>query len=398
MSAYHAKTFAGLEELLAGELRALGATAVEPGRRGVAFEADMETLIRTCISSRYALTVHRPILAFDAEHPDELHRLASEWDWSSALAPGRTFAIDATVHSPRFFPHSQFAMLRLKDAIVDHFTRRGALRPSVERTRPDIRIHLHIADRAVTIALDAAGESLSRRGYRPPAAVAPLNEVLAAGLLGLAGWEPGTPLYDPMCGSGTFTVEAALAASGYPVNWHRRAFAFMQWRGYDPDAWWAVRDQLRQDIVPIPTPMFASDKDMRAVVQTRAALADMELAGDAEVGRADFFRTEPRTPDGLIVLNPPYGERLAVADAERMYTDIGDHIKFNWPGFTAFVLSPDLEGLKRIGMKPFVRHKVFNGPLECRWVGFTSIKEAAVEDEAPLSGEGEAPLRGESEG
>jgi putative N6-adenine-specific DNA methylase len=134
------------------------------------------------------------------------------------------------------------------------------------------------------------------------------------------------------------------------------------------------------------------------VVQTRAALADMELAGDAEVGRADFFRTEPRTPDGLIVLNPPYGERLAVADAERMYTDIGDHIKFNWPGFTAFVLSPDLEGLKRIGMKPFVRHKVFNGPLECRWVGFTSIKEAAVEDEAPLSGEGEAPLRGESEG
>ena len=394
MSAYHAKTLAGLEELLSGELSTLGATAVEPGRRGVAFDADMETLIRICICSRYALTVHRPVLAFDAENPDELHRIATEWDWGSALAPGRTFAIDVTVHS-RFFPHSQFAMLRLKDAIVDHFTRKGLLRPTVERTRPDVRIHLHIAERAVTIALDAAGEPLSRRGYRPPAAAAPLSEVLAAGLLGLAGWKPGIPLYDPMCGSGTFTVEAALQASGWPVNWHRRTFAFMHWRGYDPEAWWAVRDALRSERVEIPTPMFASDRDIRAVVQTRHALADMELAGDAEVGRSDFFRTHPRTDTGLIVLNPPYGERLAVPDAERMYTDIGDHIKFNWPGFTAFVLSSDFDGLKRIGMKPFAKYKVFNGPLECRWVGFESKGQREVEGEVEDEVEVEVEVGGE---
>jgi putative N6-adenine-specific DNA methylase len=366
---YFAKTLASLEDFLETELVELGCVGVKQAKRGVEFHADMGTLFKVCMSSRFALTVLRPVLTFDAQNPDALYDEAKRWDWGAIMSPSSSFSIDVTVHSS-VFTHSQFAMLRLKDAVVDHFREFSGLRPGINREDPDIRIHLHIAHTTVTISLDAAGRPLSRRGYRPAGAKAPLNEVLAAGLLAHAGWKPGIPLYDAMCGSGTFTLEAALWADGYPIQWHRRKFAFMDWRGFDEDEWWAVRDQLKAQREPVETPLYASDRDFAAISQTRQALANMELAGRAELGRMDFFKLKPRSESGLLVLNPPYGERLPLEDAPAFYGKIGDALKANWSGYSAWIISSDVEGLKRVGLKTKRRIKCFNGPMECRWMGW----------------------------
>lgn len=366
---YHAKTLAGLESLVERELREHGAQVLRVGRRGIDFGADMETLFRVCMCSRFTLRVLRPILQFEAQDAQDLYEQANTWDWMSVMDAKSTFAIDATVYSD-LFTHSQYATLRLKDAIVDHFRTIGGLRPSVDRERPDVRIHLHIAGSQVTVSLDAAGEPLSRRGYRPQNAPAPLNEVLAAGLLALAGWKPGIPLYDPMCGSGTFVTEAALWCDGYPVNWHRRRYAFMNWRGYDDDAFFDVRAQLKARVTPVATPIFASDKDFGAVSMTRQSLVNMEVEDHVELGRADFFKMTPRTETGIVVMNPPYGERMAVADLAQLYKDIGDRLKSTWTGFDAWIISSDLDALKHVGLKHHDRVTVYNGPLECRWQGY----------------------------
>jgi len=384
---YFAKTLAGMEEFLEKELIQCGCLGVEQAKRGVEFHADMATLFRVCLSSRFALTVLRPVLTFDAQDPDALYDEAKRWDWGAIMTPQSSFAIDVTVHSG-VFTHSQFAMLRLKDAVVDHFREFSGLRPGINREDPDLRIHMHIAHTTVTISLDAAGRPLSRRGYRPSGAKAPLNEVLAAGLLAHAGWKPGIPLYDPMCGSGTFTVEAALWADGFPIQWHRRKFAFMDWRGYDEEEWWSVRDEFKENRQHVPTQIFGSDRDFSAISQTRQALSNMELDGRAELGRMDFFKLKPRTDHGVLVLNPPYGERLPVEDAPAFYGRIGDAFKTNWPGFSAWVISSDIEGLKRVGLKTKRRIKCFNGPMECRWMGWDlyagtgeATGESTVEEE-----------------
>ena len=379
---YFAKTLAGMEKLLVSELVNLGAIAVKDVRRGVEFKADMSTLFRVCLSSRFALTVLRPILSFNAQNPDELYEEAKKWEWGAVMTAHSSFAIDVTVHSS-IFTHSQFAMLRLKDAIVDHFREQGGIRPGVNREDPDMRIHMHISNAAVTLSLDAAGRPLSRRGYRPAGAKAPLNEVLAAGLLAHSGWKPGTPLYDPMCGSGTFTMEAALWTDGLPIQWHRRKFAFMDWRGYDDEEWWQVRDEMKEQRNKVHTPMFTWDKDFGAISQTRQALANMELDGITELGRANFFKMQPRTESGVVVLNPPYGERLDLEDAPEFYSAIGDAFKTNWSGFSAWIISSDAEALKSVGLKTKRKIQCFNGPLECRWAGFDLYKGSERDAQSP---------------
>jgi putative N6-adenine-specific DNA methylase len=387
---YFAKTLAGMERLLKDELIELGASDLSVLRRGIEFGADMPTLFRICLCSRFAIRVLRPVLWFEADNTDALYEEAKKWEWGSVMDPSATFAVDVTVHS-EYFTHSQFATLRLKDAIVDHFRTASGIRPNVDRENPDVRIHLHISERQVTISLDASGRPLARRGYRSTGAKAPLSEVLAAGLLAKAGWKPGIPLYDPMCGSGTFTVEAALWADGYPIQWHRRKFAFMDWRGFDEEVWWDVRDDLKAERQLKESIIYTSDKDFGAVSQTRAALSNMELDGRAELGRSDFFKLVPRTESGIVVINPPYGERLQVEDLDAMYASIGDRLKTYWPGFTAWIISSDFEALKRVGLKHSSRETMYNGPLECRWVGF-ELYEGSQEKKANASGSEESSL------
>lgn len=370
---YHAKTLSGLEELVAEELKKHGATEIEIGRRGVDFTATAEAMYRHCMHARFTLRVLRLIHSFKAKNTDELYRMSARFSWEDIMKKDGSFVIDATVNSSDF-THDKYASLKLKDAIVDRFRAKQGERPSVDKVNPDARIHLHINGNDVTLSLDASGEPLSRRGYRSKYAIAPLNEVLAAGLLALSGWRPGTTLFDPMCGSGTFTAEAALWASGLPVQMNRSYFAFMDWPNFNKEAWLAVRDEAFDYNEEVPTHIYASDMSKEAISQVKYAMAQLDLPEhNVSIDMIDFFTSEPELKDGekgMVVLNPPYGERLKPDDIDAMYVAIGDRLKFFWPGFEAWIISSNPYALKCVGLRPNQRIKVFNGPLECRWVGF----------------------------
>ena len=367
------KTLAGLESLAVEELKEAGASAIVPGRRGVAFEGDDKVLYKICMHSRFAVRVLRFLTSFEAKNPDDLYRQGARFAWEELLDKEGTFVVDATVNSEGF-SHSHFAALKLKDAIVDRFRGKTGMRPSIDKDRPDLRLNLHITGEKVTISVDASGEQLSRRGYRPASAKAPLNEVLAAGLLALSGWRPGTPLYDPMCGSGTFSTEAALWASGLPIQAGRKHFAFMDWSDFDQDVWKEVRREAMASIQPVETTIFASDEHGGAVRQTMQSLEDADVESLVQVEQLNFFKLEPQTEGGFLVFNPPYGERMDPGDVVGLYEQIGDRLKFHWSGFDAWIISSNLEALKRVGLRPHKRHPVFNGSLECKWAGFSMYK------------------------
>lgn len=369
----HAKTLAGLEDLVAQDMKQAGATEVSVGRRGVSCLADLKTMYHLCLHSRFVLRVLRHLTEFDAKNPDDLYRQCARFAWEDLIPLDGTFVVDATVHS-EVFTHDHFAALRLKDAVVDRFRGKTGQRPSIDRVRPDVRLHLHIAGNKVTLSVDATGAPLSHRGYRPPQAKAPLNEVLAAGLLALSGWRPGTPLIDPMCGSGTFSTEAALWASGLPVQAGRRQFAFMKWSDFDASAWREVRDESMHEVKAVDTLIWASDNHPGAIRQTRHSLEEADVDGMVQVSQSDFFNLHPPTDSGVMVMNPPYGERLDPGDVVGMYEGIGDRLKFNWAGFEAWVISSNEEALKRVGLRPHKRIPVFNGGLPCKWVGFQMYK------------------------
>lgn len=390
---YHAKTLSGFEELVAEELEKHGATEIVVGRRGVGFTATAEVMYRHCMHARFTLSVLRIIHSFKAKNTDELYRLSARFSWEDILKKDGSFVIDATVHS-KDFTHDKYASLKLKDAIVDRFRAKQGERPSISKLNPDARIHLHINDNDVTLSLDAAGEPLSRRGYRSKYAVAPLNEVLAAGLLALAGWRPGITLYDPMCGSGTFTAEAALWASGMPVQMNRSHFAFMDWPNFNREAWEKVRDEAFDYNEEIPTHIYASDSSKEAISQVKFAMAQLDLPEHSvTIDQIDFFESEPDldpSEKAMVVLNPPYGERLKPEDIDKMYVDIGDRLKFFWPGFKAWIISSNPFALKCVGLRPNQRIKVFNGPLECRWAGF-DLYSGAKRDQLKKSGSFKKP-------
>ncbi len=369
----HAKTLAGLEDLVAQDMIQAGATEVSVGRRGVSCLADLKTMYHLCLHSRFVLRVLRHLTEFNAKNPDDLYRQCARFAWEDLIPVDGTFVVDATVHS-EVFTHDHFAALRLKDAVVDRFRGKTGQRPSIDRVRPDVRLHLHIAGNKVTLSVDATGAPLSHRGYRPPQAKAPLNEVLAAGLLALSGWRPGTPLIDPMCGSGTFSTEAALWASGLPVQAGRRQFAFMKWSDFDASAWREVRDESMHEVKAVDTLIWASDNHPGAIRQTRHSLEEADVDGMVQVSQSDFFDLHPPTDSGVMVMNPPYGERLDPGDVVGMYEGIGDRLKFNWAGFEAWVISSNEEALKRVGLRPHKRIPVFNGGLPCKWVGFQMYK------------------------
>ena len=368
---YHAKTLQGLEHLVAEELKEHGAIEIDKGRRGVNFTATAEAMYRHCLHARFTLRVLRQLHQFKAKTTDDLYRLSARFAWEDVIKKDGTFAIDATIFSDDF-PHSQFATFRLKDAIVDRFKGKTGERPSVNKVNPDVRIHLHISRNEVTLSIDASGEPLSKRGYRSRKAIAPLNEVLAAGLLALSGWRPGMTLYDPMCGSGTFTCEAALWASGLPVQLNRSHFSFMEWTSFNKEAWIKVRDESMDYKLPVKSTIYTSDISKDAISQTKYALSQLDLPEhDVSVDQIDFLIAEPEPEkDAFVVMNPPYGERMELDDIDAMYSQIGDRLKFHWPGFKAWIISSDPTALKNIGLRPNARIKVHNGPLECRWIGF----------------------------
>ncbi|MFN0032988.1 MAG: class I SAM-dependent RNA methyltransferase [Flavobacteriales bacterium] len=355
-----------LEPVLAEELNQLGAADIEIGKRIVHCVASKKLLYRANLHLRTALRVFVPIHTFNIRHSDELYKRAVSIDWTEFLSLDKTFAIDPNVHSV-MFKHTNFASLRLKDGIADFFQKNYGKRPSVDADNPDVLFNLHIDEHRVTLSLDSSGESMNRRGYRVAGAQAPINEVLAAGMLLLSGWKGESNLYDPMCGSGTLAIEAAMIATNTPALHKRLRPGFANWKSFDEELWTQVQQEAEQNIKPLACKIFASDVDRR---QLDVAKKNIELAGFSkhiQVSMMDFFETHPQDESGTLVFNPPYGERLETADINHIYKRIGSHLKHDWPGHRAWIISSNAEALKHIGLKPSKKFSLMNGTLDCKY-------------------------------
>jgi putative N6-adenine-specific DNA methylase len=359
-----AKTMFGLEEVLAAELRALGAQGIESLNRAVKFTADRTLMYKCNLHLRTAISILKPIASFYAHHENQLYKRVRQIDWEEYFSKDQTFAIGSTTNS-EIFRHSKFAALKTKDAIVDQFRSKYGVRPSVDIRNPDFVINIHIADKLVTLSLDSSGESLDRRGYRLSTTEAPLNEVLAAGILSLAGWQGQQEFLDPMCGSGTFAIEAALMAANMAPGRLRR-FAFENWRDFDATRWHQLKTEAQAQVQSFFGKINARDVDAGAL---EFAAQNARRAGVSEMitfEREDFLQTNQGLENGFIVINPPYGERLKDNELVSFYKNIGDRLKHDFNGCEAWIISSNLEVLKFIGLRPSRKIKLYNGALECR--------------------------------
>lgn len=364
-----AKTFFGFEEILAKELQVLGAQDVEQGVRMVSFSGDKGFMYKANLSLRTALKILKPIYYFRANNELGLYKGISGIDWSKYLNANMTFVIDTTVHSD-YFKHSQFVSQKSKDAIVDQFRNRTGARPSVDKDYPDVRINIHIDKDQVSVALDTSGNSLHQRGYRTATNIAPINEVLAAGMLLLSGWEGQGHFIDPMCGSGTILAEAAMIACNIPANLNRKEFAFEKWNDWDNELFEQIIDSLMKKVKEFHYTIQGYDKAPSAVLKAKDNIRNANLDEYVTIAEKNFFDTEKMTQGPLhMVFNPPYGERLDI-EMERFYKDIGDTLKQSYPGTNAWFITANLEALKYVGLKPSRKIKLFNGSLEARLVKY----------------------------
>ena len=369
---FHAKTLKGFETLLAEELKTLGASRTEIGNRGVTFYGGRALLYRVNLASRLSLRVLLPLMRFEASDTDSIYRRVKRYDWSLHLDNKTTFAIDAVVHSP-LFKHSQYVLQIVKDAIVDRFREKTNLRPSIHRENPDILINVHISGKWVTLSLDSSGGSLHKRGYRSGHFEAPLNEVLAAGMVMLAGWKGETPFLDPMCGSGTLAIEAALIAASIPPGIFRKQYGFENWKDFDRDLLEHVVNGLPKER-EVKVSITASDVDPAAVSLTRKQVKEMDLEHLITVEERDFTTASLATEGTTLIMNPPYGERIKSENLEALYSSIGSTLKHKFPGSDAWILSSSKKALGKVGLKPSGKMVLFNGPLECSYVNYKTFK------------------------
>lgn len=367
------KTSYGLEEILAEELTALGAEEVTKLNRAVSCEGDLTLMYKINYRVRTALRVLVPIFEFSASDEQVLYKRAFALPWERYIKKNFTFAIDSTVSSD-VYTHSKYVALKTKDAIADRFRDKYGRRPNVDVDRPDIQFNIYVAGTDFTISLDSSGDSLHKRGYRDNRHPAPLNEVMAAGLIYLSGWDQKTPLYDPMCGSGTIAIEAAMIAANIPPGLYKSRYNFMNWHTFDKAIWEKVKAEADEQRQPCRVKIYASDISIRAVNMARVAAMKFDLGSAIEFQKSSFEKLTPSTSEGLIIMNPPYGERLDEDNTDELYKAIGDTFKQNFAGFTAWILSSNRESLKKIGLKTDRKLVLYNGSLECRFQKYTLYK------------------------
>ena len=361
-----AKTFQGLEDVLAEELRLMGAENVMPGRRMVSFVGDLEMLYRANLQSRTALRILKPFFKFKAGDADSLYEKIKEYDWSSILSPDKTFCIDTVANSDEF-KHSRFVTYRVKDGIVDWFRDRYGddCRPGVRVQDADVMINVHINGRDVTLSLDSSGESLHKRGYRVAQTEAPINEVLAAGIILRSGWRGDCPLVDPMCGSGTFLIEAALIAANINPGIYRKGFAFERWPDFDGELF----DRLYNDDSAereVKFKIYGGDISPKAVEIASANIKSAGVGKYIQLERKPLSAwTEAPQPAGVLVTNPPYGERISAPDMDALYQLIGQQLKHVFTGYHAWVIGYRDDYFAKIGLAPSEKIALLNGALEC---------------------------------
>ena len=364
-----AKTLHGIEDLLVEELTALGAENIKKVTRAVEFEGDKKLLYRANYELRTALRVLVPFYQFRARHENHLYKKVREFDWSTLMNPNTTFAIDSAVSS-NYFNHSKYVALKTKDAIVDQFRDATGRRPSVELQQPDLRLNVFIQHDNVSISLDSSGSSLHKRGYRLNTVSAPINEVLASAMILLSGWKNDKPLLDPMCGSGTIPIEAAMIAKNIPAQFLREHFSFHNWKDFDREIWEEVVNEANERINHDDCHIYPSDIDPESRHYGRKNAILAHVSNQLHFERKDFMTSTPPETPGIIIMNPPYDERMEIEDTKAFYKEIGDRLKNHYPGWSAWLISSNKDALKSIGLRPSKKYTLYNGKLECKYQKF----------------------------
>ena len=379
------KTFHNLEEVLAQEIDALGGKNIQLLKRAVMFEGDLEQLYKANLCLRTALRILVPIDSFYVFNAEDLYREIGRIDWSEYMQADQTFAIDSILNS-RNFQHSNFVSLKTKDAIVDQFRAKSGTRPSVDTKNPDLRINVHMAGDKCTLSLDASGDSLHRRAYRDDGNKAPLNEVAAAGLVLASGWDRKSTFLDPMCGSGTILIEAAMIAMNRAPGMLRESYGFMKWKNFESKLWEKVLQNAKDGERELEADIYGADISPTAIRIAEENISNAELSDYIRLKSKDFERLDPPdTEPGIIVTNPPYEERLKTGDIIGFYKMIGDTLKQKYAGYEAWVFSGNKEAIKRLGLRASKKLTFFNGSIECKFHKFELFQGSKKHSPNPVT-------------
>ncbi|MBL6649335.1 MAG: class I SAM-dependent RNA methyltransferase [Flavobacteriaceae bacterium] len=364
-----AKTLYGLEDVLANELLNLGAKKINIGVRNVSFYGDKGFLYKSNLALRSALKILKPIAIFEVKGEKDLYSSFLNFNWEDFISINDSFAIESVLNSD-FFNHSLYVSQKAKDGLVDRFRKLFKSRPSVDSINPDIKINIHIRNTYCTVSLDSSGKPLNQRGYRTQTNIAPINEVLAAGIIILSDWKIDNDFLDPMCGSGTFLIEAAMIANNYPPNINRTNFSFQNWKDYDQDLFELIKDSVLKKVRPIKCNIFGYDISSSAISKSKNNINNSGFENSITVEKLNFFKTKKEHNDHLhILFNPPYGERLLI-DIESFYKNIGDTLKTNYPNSSSWFITSSLESLKHVGLRSSRKIKLYNGKLDSRLVKY----------------------------
>jgi putative N6-adenine-specific DNA methylase len=364
-----AKTMTGLEEILANELNNIGATDIELSNRAVTFTGDKELMYKANYWSRTALHILKPIAGFYIRREEDLYKKIYDIQWEDYMNATGTLAVDAVVNAS-VMTHSHYVSLKTKDAIVDRFRDYTERRPNVDIENPDIRVNIHLFKNYCSVSLDSSGYSLHKRGYRIKTGVAPISEVLAAGIILLSGWDKQSNFIDPMCGSGTIVCEAAMIANNIPPGYYRKTFGFEKWKDFDLNLWEKIKMDAINEQIEFEYDIIGSDISSEAIEIARENAKSARLHKDIVFEVKSFEEQIPPEDGGILIMNPPYGERIVPEDIVKLYQEVGNALKKNYNGYNAWIISSDFNALKFIGLKPTRKITLFNGPLECKLAKF----------------------------
>jgi putative N6-adenine-specific DNA methylase len=365
-----AKTIFGLEDVLSDELLKLGAKDIEKHNRAVSFSGDKGFMYKANLCLRTALRVLKPIQTFTVIDEESLYQGIKKIDWSNYLDVKDTLAVDCVLSSD-LFTHSQYLSQKTKDAIVDQFREKFGERPSVDLDFPTLRVNIHISGDSCSVSLDSSGDSLHKRGYRDKTNLAPINEVLAAGLVLLSGWDKTSTFIDPMCGSGTILIEAAMIASNIPPGYFKDEFGFQKWKDYEPELWDLIYKSTMKKLVDNPVQLIGLEISRNVAKKAKENVKLAQMEDMITIHNTSFMDFEPPAGPGVLVMNPPYGERMDKdEDINGLYKSMGDTMKHKYKGYSGWIISSNMEALKSVGLRPSRKIHIYNGQLECRFMRF----------------------------
>lgn len=362
-------TFFGLEEILAKELQQLGGKNVAVFKRGVSVTGDLGFMYKINLCLHTALKVIVPIAKFNAGNEQQLYDAIKTIPWEKFISNSDTLMVESVLNSDHF-THSQFVSQKIKDGIVDRFRDRTGKRPDVDLLRPKLKVYAHIFRNEVSLHLDSSSEPLYKRGYRADINEAPMKEVLAAGLVKLSGWEKHRLLIDGMCGAATIAIEAAIWANNIPPGYYRNDFGFMRWNNFDEQLYETIFDSALSRIKEDKVEIIANDIDAPTIKKAQSNVKNAKVEDVVTCVNQSFFDLKPERNGGVLILNPPYGERLPVPEIEKLHKEIGDKLKKDFKNFNAWIITSRPEAIKSIGLRPSRKIQVYNGALECRFLKY----------------------------